>query len=136
MRGSSRRVDQSITVYPQGRFKADSAHVLVEAAAAGIGIVAMGELVAEPYVAAGALVPLMPDYQLPPVGIYVVRPSGQKLARKVKVLIDLVAREFASAKRSTLWRNPSAGSCLAAWVLVGVRPSDTRARHRSGSPDR
>ncbi len=29
--------------YSKGRFKADSAHVLVEAAVAGIGIVAMGE---------------------------------------------------------------------------------------------
>ena len=90
--------DQSIAVHPQGRFKADSAHVLVEAAVAGIGIVAMGELVAEPYVATGSLVPVMTDYQLPPVGIYVVRPSGQKPTRKVRVLIDLLAEEFASMK--------------------------------------
>jgi len=87
---------QSVTVHPQGRFKADSAHVLVEAAAAGIGIVAMGELIAEPYVASGAIVPIMTEYQLPPVGIYVVRPSGQKAVRKVRVLIDLMAEQFTS----------------------------------------
>lgn len=87
--------DQSVTVHPQGRFKADSAHVLVEAAVAGIGIVAMGELIAEPYVASGAIVPIMKEYQLPPVGIYMVRPSGQKAVRKVRVLIDLMAEQFA-----------------------------------------
>jgi len=90
--------DQAVTVHPQGRFKADSAHVLVEAAVAGIGIVAMGELVADSYVASGALVPIMTDYHLPPVGIYVVRPSGQKAVRKVRVLIDLLAEDFASTK--------------------------------------
>lgn len=90
--------DQSITVHPQGRFKADSAHVLVEAAVAGIGVVAMGELIANSHVTSGSLVPIMTDYQLPPVGIYVVRPSGQKPTRKVRVLIDLLAEEFAGAK--------------------------------------
>lgn len=34
---------QSVTLRPQGRFKADSAHVLVEAAGAGIDIVAIEE---------------------------------------------------------------------------------------------
>ncbi len=90
--------DQTVTVHPQGRFKADSAFVLVEAGVAGIGIVAMGETVAGPYVASGALVPIMTDYQLPPVGIYIVRPPGQNPARKVRVLIDLLAEAFASMK--------------------------------------
>ncbi|MBX5141360.1 LysR family transcriptional regulator [Rhizobium lentis] len=92
------KADTTVTVHPQGRFKADSAHVLVEAAIAGIGIVAMGEIVAEPFVQKGALVPIMTDYELPPVGIYVVRPPGQNPARKVRVLIDLLAQEFAAVR--------------------------------------
>lgn len=87
--------DQS-SVHPQGRFKADSAHVLAEAPMAGSGIVEMGELVAELYVAAGAPVPIMTDYQLPPVGTYVVRLSGRGPARKVLVFTDLMAGQFAS----------------------------------------
>lgn len=62
---------------------------------AGIGIVAIGELIAEPYIASGALLRIMTEYQLPPVGIYEVRPSGQKAVRKVPVLIDLMAAQFA-----------------------------------------
>jgi DNA-binding transcriptional LysR family regulator len=87
-----------VTVHPQRRFKADSAHVPVQAAVAGIGIVAMGELVSDPYVISGALVPMMKDYHLPPVDIYIVRPAGQRPARKVRVLIDLLAEKLASTK--------------------------------------
>lgn len=88
--------DKTIAVRPQGRFKADSAFVIAEAAARGIGIAALGEVVAEPYVARGALTPIMTRYSLPPVSIYVVRPPGQHLARKVRVLVDLMVEAFAS----------------------------------------
>lgn len=43
----------------------------------------MGELVTEPYVTTGALVPIMTDYQLPAVGIYVVRCQSAK--RKIPI---------------------------------------------------
>lgn len=84
----------SYTVHPQGRFKADSAFALVEATAAGVGISALGDIVAEPYVAAGKLVHIMPRYSLPPVGIYVMRPPGQHVPRKVRILIDLMLEQF------------------------------------------
>lgn len=86
--------DQSFTVNPQGRFKADNAYVLTEAAAAGLGVVAMGELIANPYVQAGKLVPIMTGYKLPDVGIFVVRPPSQHVPRKVRVLIDLLTEKF------------------------------------------
>lgn len=87
---------QTFTVNPQGRFKADNAYVLVEAAAAGIGIVAMGEMIAASYVQAGKLVRIMPRYELPDVGIYVVRPPSQHTPRKVRILIDLLVERFAA----------------------------------------
>lgn len=86
--------DQSFTVNPQGRFKADNAYVLTEAAAAGLGVVAMGELIANPYVQAGKLVPIMTGYKLPDVGIFVVRPPSHHVPRKVRVLIDLLTEKF------------------------------------------
>ncbi|MBY6261111.1 LysR family transcriptional regulator [Azospirillum sp. 412522] len=86
--------EQSFTVHPQGRFKADNAYVLTEAAAAGLGIVAMGEMIAGPYVEAGRLVPVMTRFSLPDVGIYVVRPPGQHTPRKVRLLIDLLVEKF------------------------------------------
>jgi len=74
--------------------------VLVEAAAAGLGIVAMGEVVAAPYVAAGTLTQIMSRYRLPPVGIYVVRPPSQHTPRKVRILIDYMVEAFAPAATS------------------------------------
>lgn len=90
--------DQTFTVNPQGRFKADNAFVLAEAAAAGIGIVAMGEMVATPYVEAGRLVAVMPRFQLPDVGIFVVRPQSQHTPRKVRILIDLLVEMIAPTR--------------------------------------
>lgn len=88
--------DQNFTVHPQGRFRADNAYVLAEAGAASIGIVAMGEMIAGPYVTAGRLVTVMTRYTLPDVGIYVVRPPSQHAPRKVRILIDLMLEKFAA----------------------------------------
>ncbi|WP_295520080.1 LysR family transcriptional regulator [uncultured Stenotrophomonas sp.] len=89
--------DQTFTVHPQGRFKADHAYVLAEAGAAGLGIVAVGELIARPYLASGALVPIMTRYTLPPVGLFIVRPPSQHTPRKVRILIDFLVEKFAGA---------------------------------------
>lgn len=87
---------QTFTVSPQGRYKADYAPALADAAAAGIGITVLAEIIAQPYVERGALTRLMPRYSLPPVGIYVVRPPSQHDARKVRVLIDLMVEMHSS----------------------------------------
>lgn len=89
--------EQTFTVHPQGHFKADNAYVLAEAAAAGLGVVTMGEMIADPYVTAGRLVPVMTRYSLADVGIYVVRPPSQHTPRKVRVLSDLLVEKFSVA---------------------------------------
>lgn len=90
--------NQSFTVNPQGRFKADNAYVLTEAAAAGLGIIAMGEMIAGPYVDQGRLVPVMTGFTLPDVGMFVVRPPSQHIPRKVRLLIDLLIERFAAGR--------------------------------------
>lgn len=81
-------------VRPTGRFKADSAIAIAEATAAGAGIAALPDVIAEPYVAAGALIPVMPRYALPSIGMFVVRPPGQHSPRKVQALTDLLIERF------------------------------------------
>ncbi|MGM5028262.1 LysR substrate-binding domain-containing protein [Tardiphaga sp. 862_B3_N4_1] len=85
---------KTISVNPQGRFKSDSAIAIAEAIAAGVGIGALPDVIAEPYVASRAIAPVMTRYRLPEVGIFVVRPPGAHLARKVRALIDLLAERF------------------------------------------
>ncbi|RUW58116.1 LysR family transcriptional regulator [Mesorhizobium sp. M7A.F.Ca.US.008.03.1.1] len=89
--------DKITTVKPQGRFKADNGTALAAAAAAGLGIAWLPDCLIDEYVASGALVPLMTRHPPPPAGIYVIRPSGQYPARKVRVLTELLIECFEQA---------------------------------------
>ena len=86
--------DKTITVRPQGRYKADSAVALATAAVSGLGIAALPDFVIEDYLASGALVPVMTSYSFPEAGIYIVRPPGQHPARKIRVLTELMIEHF------------------------------------------
>jgi DNA-binding transcriptional LysR family regulator len=87
--------DQTITIRPQGRFKADNGVALAAAAAAGLGIAALPDFLTEDYRASGALVPVMTRYPVPEGGIFIVRPPGQYPARKIRVLTELMIEHFA-----------------------------------------
>jgi DNA-binding transcriptional LysR family regulator len=79
-----------ITVHPKGRFKADNGTALAYAAAAGIGIGVLPESLIADYLQSGALVELLPNYPLPKVGIFVVRPPGTHPNSKVRVFTELL----------------------------------------------
>jgi DNA-binding transcriptional LysR family regulator len=85
---------KTITVHPQGRFKADNAIAIVAAAVAGLGLAWLPDGVTDPYVASGALVPVMGRYPPPAAGIYVVRPPGQNPSAKIRVLTDMLIECF------------------------------------------
>lgn len=87
------------SVNPQGRFKSDSAIAIAEAIAAGVGVGALPNVIAASYTHAGKMAPIMTKYRLPDVGIFVVRPPGQHLARKIRVLIELLVDKFARAEQ-------------------------------------
>ena len=82
--------DKTITVRPQGRFKADNGTALMAAAIAGLGIAYLPDWLTHEHVASGALVPVMTRHPPPPAGAYVVRPPGQHPARKIRVLTELL----------------------------------------------
>jgi DNA-binding transcriptional LysR family regulator len=86
--------DKIVTVQPQGRFKADNATALAAAAAAGLGIAWLPDCITYDYVTSGALVPIMTRYPPPSAGAYVIRPPGQHLARKVRVLTEMLVKSF------------------------------------------
>lgn len=82
--------DKIVTVRPRGRFKADNGTALLAAAAAGLGIAYLPDWLTHEHVASGALVPVMTRHPPPPAGAYVIRPSGQYPARKIRVLTELL----------------------------------------------
>ncbi|WP_173088516.1 LysR family transcriptional regulator [Devosia sp. 1635] len=83
-----------VAVQPQGRFKADNGLALTVAAVAGLGIASLPDCLTHSYLSSGALVPVMTDYPPPAAGAYVVRPPGQHLSRKVRVLTDMLIEHF------------------------------------------
>lgn len=83
-----------LVIHPQGRFKADNGPALAAAALGGVGIALLPDFLVEAHLESGALVPVMPDYQVPDWGLYVVRPPGHHPPRKVRVLTDLMLERF------------------------------------------
>jgi DNA-binding transcriptional LysR family regulator len=86
--------DKTISVHPQGRFKADNGTALAGAAVAGLGIAWLPDHLIENYLDSGSLVPVMTRYQVPTAGMFVVRPPGQHSTRKVRVLTELLIEHF------------------------------------------
>jgi DNA-binding transcriptional LysR family regulator len=89
--------DEVISIQPRGRFLADNGQALVAAALAGLGIAMLPDFLTDPHVATGALVPVVADYPVPEAGLFVVRPSGDRVPRKVRVLTDILIETFSSA---------------------------------------
>jgi DNA-binding transcriptional LysR family regulator len=89
--------DEVISFHPQGRFLADNGQALVAAALAGLGIAMLPDFLTDPHVATGALVPVVADYAVPEAGLFVVRPAGDCVPRKVRVLTDILIETFSSA---------------------------------------
>jgi len=89
---------RTVAVHPRGRFKADSAAALAAAACAGLGLAYLPDFVTDPFVASGALVPVLTQHPVPQAGLYVVRPPGSYPSRKVQVLIDAMVTAFRDAR--------------------------------------
>jgi DNA-binding transcriptional LysR family regulator len=86
--------NKTISIHPQGRFKADNGTAIAAAAVAGLGIAWLPDHLIKGYLDAGALVQIMPRYPVPTAGIFIVRPPGQHPTRKVRVLTELLIEHF------------------------------------------
>lgn len=76
------------------RLRANNGDILIRAAVEGIGVVVSPTFIAHRALAAGELVPLLPEYQAPGTSAYAVYPSRRHLPQRVRVLIDFLAQRF------------------------------------------
>ncbi|MDP9857525.1 LysR family transcriptional regulator [Agrobacterium sp. CR_3] len=90
---------KTVVVNGQGRFKADSASGIAEGTAAGLGVAALPVVIAQSYLDARTLVPILSEYSLPEIGVYIVRPPGSHVSRKVRVLIEFFVERFSEVAR-------------------------------------
>jgi len=93
-RWSFDRGGAEISVDVRGRISTDSGPGSFASALAGLGIAIVSIVMAGPELRAGALVPLLPRYRLPPIDIHAVFPGGPRPSAKVRALVDHLAEEL------------------------------------------
>jgi DNA-binding transcriptional LysR family regulator len=81
-------------VVANGRLCSNNAEVLIRAAREGCGIARGSTFVVAPALLAGDLVRVLAPYEFEPTAIYVAYPSARQLSRKVRAVIDTLARSF------------------------------------------
>ena len=85
---------RTVRVELEPRLKANHSFAVRDAAIAGLGIALLPRLVAEPALAAGTLLPVLPDWQGPSVPVHAVYASARYLTPKVRAFIDLAVESF------------------------------------------
>ncbi|MFN4119069.1 LysR family transcriptional regulator [Acidovorax sp.] len=68
----------------------DDGNAYLTAGLAGLGVLWLPDYMARPHVAAGELVPLLQDWTLDPMPLYVAYPPHRHVSAKVRVFIDWV----------------------------------------------
>ncbi|UUQ64284.1 LysR substrate-binding domain-containing protein [Pseudomonas fuscovaginae UPB0736] len=90
---SNGRETQRVTV--NGPLHANNGDLLAQAAEAGMGIALLPDFIVEEALAAGHLVPVMCEWQAPPISINAVYASARRVPQKTRAFIDFLVRELA-----------------------------------------
>lgn len=85
---------QSLPV--RGRLKFSNAGVCLQAACAGLGIACLPAFVAGDALRQGRLVPVLQEFELPPLCLFALYPPARHLAQRCRCLIDYLVDAFAT----------------------------------------
>jgi DNA-binding transcriptional LysR family regulator len=94
---------EQLTIHGRHAVSVDDSNANIAAGLAGLGIVRTTTLMAQSYIDAGLLAPLLNDWRVPAVPMHVVYPPNRQLGARVRAFIDWVAELFA---RHDLARRP------------------------------
>jgi len=81
-----------------GNFQANTGMVVSDAVRAGLGITASATFVVHEDLRSGAMVPILPEYQLQPRDLYVVYPQNRHMSPKVRAFVDFVTQYYAQPR--------------------------------------
>jgi LysR family transcriptional regulator AphB len=82
--------DGPVEIKTSGRFRANSAQVLLKAAVAGLGVALLPDIMATPYVRKGELTQLLPEFGIAGVNVNLVYLSRRQLPLAVTAFIDFM----------------------------------------------
>ncbi|MDZ7810153.1 MAG: substrate binding domain-containing protein [Arhodomonas sp.] len=87
----------------QGRFQANNGELLVEAAAAGSGLVLTPDFIAHRAVDEGRLERVLTAYRTPELAVHAIYPYTHHVSAKVRAFIDFLAECFGGAPPPWAW---------------------------------
>ena len=90
-----RRGEETYEVHAESSVAVNDAGAMLSAGLAGLGIVRAGRVMAAPYLAAGSLQLVLPDWSAGSWPLYVVYPPNRHVGAKLRVFIDWAAELFA-----------------------------------------
>jgi DNA-binding transcriptional LysR family regulator len=79
-----------------GRFRANSARILIKGCLAGLGIALMPEVLVAAHIHSGRLVVVLPDYRREGVDLNVILPTRQQIPNAVSAFIEFAADKLMS----------------------------------------
>jgi DNA-binding transcriptional LysR family regulator len=79
---------------PPARATANSPELLIRLARSGVGIAAVTDHFAVPYVSSGELVPVLEDWRLPPADAWAVFPGRRLMPARTRVFLDAIEAQF------------------------------------------
>jgi DNA-binding transcriptional LysR family regulator len=91
------RDDEEVRVPVRGRLGCNLGQALLTAALCGIGVVVQADVLLAPAIAAGQLVPLLPDWALPVRAVHVVRRYEARPTAKVRSFVDFVVERLGAS---------------------------------------
>ncbi len=90
-----RGTGQTHRVPVSGSLKANNGEALLAAAEAGLGLILQPDFIVQDAIAAGRLVPVLPDFDPGRAGIHAVYASRDYLPFRVRLFVDFLARRLA-----------------------------------------
>jgi len=93
-RWSFRRGEEEVEVELPARIRSNSVHLLHDFAMTGGGIACLPTLVCGRDIVSRKLVPLLTEYELPPLELLAIYPPTQRGAVKVRLLVEFITKRF------------------------------------------
>lgn len=84
----------AVTVPVSGRLMVDSGEALMAAAVSGMGVLLQPSEIVEPYIAAGQLVRLLPEYSAPTRPMHILYAPDRRMTPKLRSFIEFVMVNF------------------------------------------
>lgn len=88
------RAGKTVSVQPDERVRVSTGEGMMACLRAGMGVGMTSMVMCGEEIAAGTLVRLLPDYDLPPVTAHAVFPGGPRPSARVRALVDHLVRSF------------------------------------------